>query len=488
MFNAVKQKHVLISVLITLLVWGFFLFKTQITKTLAENVESIKQNVNNDDLLAGFKKERTKGITMFRGNTSRTFYGTGPIPTNPGVLWQYPKEKPLCSNSPVAGIAKYWCGNGWTGQPSVWEHEGITEIIFGAYDKQVHFLNAETGEPTRQPFMTGDIVKGSVTLDPDNFPLLYTGSRDNFYRIIALDRDVPTELWKLEAKISDGVWNNDWDGNSLIEDDILYEGSENGLFHIIKLNREYDALGKVTVAPIELVTIPTFSKEFIDIIGDEDLSIESSPLKIGNTVYIANSGGRIMGFDVSNVEQGIAPTVFDFWTGDDTDATLIADDDGFIYAVSEEERLNARSKEVGQIIKLDPKNPSSPLVWSIQVPKKNGVTGGVWATPALYSDHLYVPTNPGDLLTIDIKTGIVTDSIFVGTHAWSSPNIVDGQLLLGTCEGKLQNYSLGDPSKPEPVWELPIKNQGCIESTPAIWKGNLYFGTREGFIFKVGQK
>lgn len=147
---------------------------------------------------------------MFRGNNSRTFYGTGPVPTDPTVLWKYPKTKPLCASSTVAGVSKVWCGNGWTGQPVVWERpDGVTEVIFGAYDKAIHFVNTETGEATRAPFSTGDIIKGSVTLDPDGFPILYSGSRDNFYRAIALDRDVPTELWKIEAKVSDGVWNND---------------------------------------------------------------------------------------------------------------------------------------------------------------------------------------------------------------------------------------------------------------------------------------
>lgn len=479
-----KRKHFLLLILLSLSVYATTVFDIQ---AIPNSIKSATQTL--EQLQTPSASWRTKGLTMFRGNNTRTFYGTGPVPTKPGILWQYPKDEPLCGSSTVSGLTKLWCGSGWTGQPVVWERtDGVTEIIFGAYDKKIHFLNAETGEQIRPSFATGDIIKGSVTLDPDNFPLLYSGSRDNFYRIIALDRDVPTELWRLEARVSDGLWNNDWDGNALVEDDILYEGSENGIFHIIKLGRGYDAEGKVTVAPVELVTIPTFSKDFISLVGDEDLSIESSPMKIGNTVYIANSGGRIMGFDISEVEQGLAPTVFDFWTGDDTDATLIADEDGYIYAVSEEERLNARSKEVGQIIKLNPNNPSSPLVWSVHVPSKNSVTGGVWATPALYNGYLYVPTNPGELLTIDTKTGIVTNSTFVGTHAWSSPNIIDGNLLLGTCEGKLQNYSLNDPSKPSLVWELPIKSQGCIESTPAIWKGNIYFGTREGYIFKVGEK
>jgi hypothetical protein len=432
---------------------------------------------------------KVRGVTMFRGNNTRTFYGTGPLPTNPSVLWQYPKTKALCGSSTVRGKTTQWCGNGWTGQPVIWERpDGITELIFGAYDKKIHFLNAETGEKTRESFATGDIIKGSVTLDPDGYPILYSGSRDNFYRIIALDRAVPTELWKLEARVSDGVWNNDWDGNGLVEDDILYQGSENGIFHIIKLNREYDMDGNVSVNPTELATIPTFSTEFIEQVGDEDLSIESSPLKVGDIVYITNSGGRIMGFDVSRVEEGIAPTVFDFWTGDDTDATLIADADGFIYAVSEDERLNARSKEVGQIMKLDPRNTVNPLVWGVRVPKKNGYTGGVWATPALFKDHLYVPTNPGDLLTINTKTGKVTSTIPLGFHNWSSPNIIDESLVVGTCEGNLEAFSLKDPASPSPLWSLPILGKGCIESTPVVWNGNFYFGTREGFIVKVGQQ
>jgi outer membrane protein assembly factor BamB len=195
-----------------------------------------------------------------------------------------------------------------------------------------------------------------------------------------------------------------------------------------------------------------------------------------------------MGFDVSEVLSGNAPTVFDFWTGDDTDATLITDDKGFIYAVSEEERLNQRSKEIGQIIKLDTKKPENPLVWNIHVPKRGGVTGGVWATPAIYKDYLYVTTNPGELLTIDKNSGEVLSRIFVGDHAWSSPNVVDDVLTIGTCQGSLKAFSLTNPNTPTEIWSLPIGGESCIESTPAIWKGNFYFGTREGHIFKVGQK
>jgi hypothetical protein len=447
-------------------------------------------------------EQKTKGLLMFRGTPYRNFYGTGPLNTTlPETVWKYPNEnsknnKPLCARSFVGNASKVWCGSGWTGQPVVWERpDGITEIITKTYDKGIHFINASNGTETRGPFYTGDIIKGTVTMDPDNYPLLYSGSRDNFYRIIALDRDVPTELWKIEAKKSDGVWNDDWDPNGIILNDILYTGSENGWFHAIKLNRNYDTSGKVTVAPIEIFKYPTYGDGYIQKVGDDDLSVESSPLLVGDTIYIANSGGRILGFNIENIEKGIAPVVFDFWTGDDTDATLVADSDGFIYSASEYERINEREK-IGQILKLDPKKylekiqkgetptDRDVVVWGIPAPKKRGMTGGLWATPAIRDNRLYVPTNPGDLLLIDTKDGSILDSVFIGTNAWSSPALIDNNLIVGTCEGKILNFDISQDTLNK-VWEYKINSGSCIESSPAVWKGQIFFGARDGYIYSI---
>jgi WD40 repeat protein len=440
-------------------------------------------------------EQKTKGLLMFRGTPYRNFYGTGPLNTiAPEMVWKYPNENsknnsPLCARSFVGNTSKIWCGSGWTGQPVVWVRpDGVTEIITNTYDKGIHFINADNGTETRAPFYTGDIIKGTVTMDPDNYPLLYSGSRDNFYRIIALDRGNPVELWRIEAKKSDGVWNDDWDPNGIILNDILYTGSENGWFHAIKLNRSYDALGKVTVAPVEIFKYPTYSDGYIQKVGDDDLSVESSPLLVGNTIYITNSGGRILGFDIENITQGVAPVVFDFWTGDDTDATLVADKDGFIYSASEYERNNEREK-IGQILKLDPKkysvgNPDAPLVWGISVPKKRGMVGGLWATPAIRDNRLYVPTNPGDLLMINTDNGKIIDSIFIGTNAWSSPALIDDNLIVGTCEGKILNFNIED-DKFEKIWEYKINSGSCVESSPAVWQGQIFFGARDGYIYSI---
>ncbi|MDQ3783711.1 MAG: hypothetical protein M3360_02345, partial [Actinomycetota bacterium] len=39
------------------------------------------------------------GLTTFRGNATRTYYGEGPVPHRPHVLWRYPSSGGLCSES-----------------------------------------------------------------------------------------------------------------------------------------------------------------------------------------------------------------------------------------------------------------------------------------------------------------------------------------------------------------------------------------------------
>ena len=129
------------------------------------------------------------GLLMFRGNPTRTWYGTGPMPTTtPDRVWRYPSSG-MCSQSTNLGSTTTLCGTGWTGQPAVRVTGKGTEVIFGAYDHKVHFLDAATGTPVRAPFATGDIIKGSVTVDPDGYPIVYSGSRDDFFHVIAIDRD-----------------------------------------------------------------------------------------------------------------------------------------------------------------------------------------------------------------------------------------------------------------------------------------------------------
>ena len=434
------------------------------------------------------------GLTMFRGNATHTFYGRGPVPRHPRILWRYPDHK-MCAISFVGRVGNEWCGSGWTGQPAVIERPDGVEVIIGAYDRAIHFIDGATGRDRRPPFMTRDIVKGSVSVDPDGYPLLYSGSRDNYFHIIALDRDRPTELWKLWAyDVPRPLWNDDWDGNAVIRDDYLFEGGENSWYYVIKLNRHYDARGKVQITPHILAQLPGFDDSLFASLGghDHEVSIENSTALFGWTAYFANSGGLISGLDLRHLREDSTSVrrIFRYWDGDDTDASIVIDEEGMLYIASELQRFNHRDTVVGQIVKLDPRRRGNPRVWGIFVPQGGGeAQGGVWATPALFGHTLYVPTNSGRLLAIDRDRGVIKWERPLPHHAWSSPVVVDSTLIVADCEGTIHAYDVRDPDHVPPVlWEFRLPSRACIEATPAVWKGRLYFGARDGYIYAIGDR
>ncbi len=426
------------------------------------------------------------GLLTFRGNPTRTYYGEGPVPAAPEELWRYPDDA-MCSLSKDRGEVSEWCGTGWTGQPAVFEREGRTWVTFGAYDRAVHFVDGATGDDILPPFPTGDIIKGSVTVDPDGFPLLYSGSRDGFFHVLALDREQPTELWKLSADaVSPTMWNDDWDGSALVLGDYLFEGGENSRFHVVKLNRAYDADGKVTVAPELVFDAAGWDDELVAAVGSE-VSIENSVAVFGDTLYFANSGGLVQGWDIGGLRTGAGPPtrVFRYWTGDDTDASVVVDEEGMLYVGSEWERHNERASEVGQMIKLDPSNWEQPLVWSQHDDEVD--KAGVFATPALYEDLVVYATFTGRALGLDRATGEVRWEKHLPGPLMGSPVVVDGVWIQGDCGGVLHAFDVRDTRvEPPELWSVPLG--GCIESTPAVWNGRVYVGTRGGYFHAVGDR
>ncbi len=427
------------------------------------------------------------GLLRFRGNPTHTYYGRGPLPENPRLLWRFPGH-PMCSESWVGNDPKIWCGTGWTGQPAVWVRpDGISEVIVGAFDRAVHFLDLDTGRRTRPDFVTGDIIKGSVTIDPDGDPLIYFGSRDNKLRIVALDRGRPVELWKLDADFVPGIWNNDWDGNPLVLNDMLYEGGENGYLFAFRLHLDYGPGGRVRVRPELLAALKGWNEELLEKVGDRNASIESSVAAFGKRLYFTNSAGRVVGVDTSQIDSGRAPVVFDFWMGDDIDASVVIDETGMLYVAAELERYLPRSDEVGQLVKLDPYTTGDPVVWSLGFPPALGDwKGGIWSTPALDDEALYLTTNSGMLAIVDRRTGEILFTDDLGPHAWSSPALVDDQLIVATCKGQIRDYNVEDPRRPILKWTVTIPSGACIESTPAIWDGRIVVGARDGYLYAFG--
>ncbi len=453
------------------------------------------------------------GFTVFRGNPTRTFYGTGPVPRDPRVVWSAPDER-MCSTEtlPVpsassagsgtdadpttpdapATVTREWCGIGWTGQVLVRQDAtGAVEVMVGAYDGSYRFHDGASGSATRPPFRADQMIKGTGALDPDGFPLVVFGSRDGFLRVVALDRDVPTELWRL-GRHPQGVWNDDWDASPTILDDVLYAAGEDGWLRMWRLRRAYGPDGLVTVDPEVILEVPGFDDELLARLGDRNVSIESSPAITADRVYWVNSGGRVMGIDRAAALDGRLVVTLDVWLGDDGDASIVVDRDGVLYVALEEERRLPAAAGLGQLVRLDPARPDDPVVWRLDIPADPALEdgdGGVWATPALYGEHIYVPTNAGDLLVVDRADGAVVWRERLGGPLWSSPAVVEeaggpAWLIVATCaNASLRGYTLEDPAAPELRWRVPLP--GCVEATPVVWEGSIYVGTRDGRLHAV---
>ena len=442
----------------------------------------------------------------FRGDYTRQGINIGSLPKSPKLKWRYP-EKPMCGQSSVGKKNKMWCGTGWTGQPLTYKNSQDQDVVaFGAFDYGIHFLNALSGKTLYPTFYTKDIIKGTGTLESSG--LLSIGSRDNKLRILILGKDKVEQTWAFDGNIVGGIWNNDWDGSPAFYKNYLIIGGENGWFFIFKLNKQ-EINGELTINPVEIVRIPSFNEELIKKVNDHNMSIENSVTIFKNRVYFANSGGMILGYDIEKLiqqpEQVEEALVFKFWAGDDIDATMGVDEEGMLYVGMEMDRFSKtyvnskrRAQKVGQIFKLnpykwDPKDQETSLEvleWSIHLPLDSKTKlGGVWASPAITKNTVYVSTHTGSLLAIDKLSGEILWKDDVDIHAWSSPVVVDDgehqQLLVANCKGELRNYSLKGKT-PQLEWKFEIPGSPCIESTPTVLNGIIYVGTRDGYFYAIG--
>ena len=432
------------------------------------------------------------GITTFRGNATRDYYGEGPVPSKPVIRWRYPTSRDLCSTSSDKFGTRVWCGTGWTGQPNVIQHpNGRIEVREGAFDSHYHFLNGTTGRPMRPDLVTGDLAKGSATSDADGYPLYYAGSRDNLLRVVAMDRKAPTVLWSFNSRTQPGMlWNDDWDGAPLQVGDYLLEGGENSWFYVIRLHRRYDANGLVRVSPQIVMRVPGWDQQELNDLGDHDVSIENSVAFSNGVVYFSNSGGLVQGWDISDVLNGGThyKRVFRFWDGDETDSSIVIDPQGYLYAARHRtenvsSRPIARDEQVGDLMKLDPRKPNDPLVWSVQLGGL-GPEQGPLDTPAWYHGIVYATWAEGGVAAIDAATGKVLWERSLPAPTWSSPVPIHGKLIVGDGSGSLNCFDISKPRlMPKLLWRIDLG--GIIESTPAVWHGWIYVGTRDGGIYGV---
>lgn len=446
------------------------------------------------------------GLLMFRGSPERTYYGEGPVPDKPVLRWK-------------ADLGSYngWSGTGWTGQPAVVEwtpelarlmfprgNSPQVEVIVGALDGRVHFFDGLTGKRSRKPFTPPriDNIKGSVVIDPDGYPIMYLGIRGGAYHIVSLIDY--TVLGSIPGAVNPqtgeavGYWP-DFDGSCVVQDGVLYEGGENAWLYRIPLKRDliYERPGQVVPPMKEWKTVytPMVTQLAMDSLAlCRDGSMETSPCISEERLYVGTQNGMVLGFDCRTLKLR-----FQYYIGDDTDATVIADGKGYIYAANQADYNPAK---LASLCKLNPRTSpdkwQEALVWKLSFTASSSkakdfldnVDGGILGTPALGPSEdespdalIYVPvaTRPfkeGILACVEAESGKIRWQKKYSSHIWSSPAVIDNKVIVADVAGVLHCLGAFDGRE---LWKIQVP--GVIESTPAVWKEWIYVGAKDGWFY-----
>jgi hypothetical protein len=472
-----------------------------------------------------------KGVTTFRGNNYRNAPGFGAANVTEKKL------EPIWNIStgtfdfwPMTG----WKGAGWTGQPLIvqWddsmrqimnlypdkkEKDGLTEIIYPTMDGKIYFMDLSDGTPTRDPIDMGFIVKGTASVDPRGYPLLYvgqgvgmSGDQSSDYSCIHIYSLIDgKEQYKYGFEAKDPFSLRDswqgWDASPLVASDadaLIWTG-ENGILYVFQLHADFDeSAGTVSVSPDEPVKYRYDTPRN----GDDKLSgtrpdtrwygVEDSPLAYGNYVYFTDNGGWLQCVDLNTMQPVWVQDVTD-----DSDATMVLEEDGpgvYLYTGSEIDKSLERGSGAGNAYIRKINALTGEIVW--EVPYlcfyEEGSNGGVIASPVLGRGNLqgmvfYTIARTGKskdsglMAALDKKTGEVVWEKGMDHFSWSSPIPVytgdgTGYLVQCDCVGGMM---LLDGVTGEVYSKISM--DGNVEASPAVYNNIVVVGTRGQKIYGV---
>lgn len=452
------------------------------------------------------------GVLTFRGNNFRNApaYGTADITQKKlQVVWTQATGDVYADNS-------HWAGAGWTGQPLLvnWpkatkQAMGLTtkqindpnfvEVIYPVVDGKVYRLDLATGTQTKKPIDVGFAFKGTGSIDPRGYPLLYSGMGLNQngdktgpwrYRIFDLIQNKEVSGWNG----TDAGAPRDWgafDSSALVNaaTDTLIEPAENGLVYKVKLNAKFDAKAKtVSVNPV-------FHKLNYNTPDSTRHGIESSAAAWRNLMFAGDNDGNIVCWDATTLQ-----VVWVRPTGDDTDATIVLEDgaDGpFIYTGNEMDKRGEAGATSGPITiqKLNALTGERVWSYSIDAVYNKAVNGGLMATPVLgtgeVSDLVFFniaktgSDATGTLVALDKKTGTVVWKRSLSAFSWSSPLLLtgtDGHTygVIGDSRGLLHLFN---PNTGEDYSTLQLSQN--IEASPSAYGNMLVVGTYAKLLYGI---
>lgn len=444
------------------------------------------------------------GIATFRGNNYRnsSTYGTTQVNNaSLSMVWSH-----------SIGRLDGWSGCAWTGQPLVaqWDEQtrnnmnifsskkkkdNLVEVIYATLDGQIHFYDLDDGQPTRNAIHMNMNFKGSGSLDPRGYPLLYVGS--GLYTFGKSPRMFVVSLITGEILYeyghNDSFAKRDWtafDSCPLVdaETDTLIWPGENGILYTIKLNTQYDPdAGTISVSPdtpVKTRYSSAYSKD------GRYLGYESSVSIVDDYLYVSENGGMFYCVDLNTMELVWAQDV-----GDDSNASPAfewgKDGRGYVYTASSLHWTAKNKKGSVTMYKLDAQ--TGEIVWehTHDCVTETNISGGIQATPLLGKEgttienmlFYTVARTPnaydGTMYAVNRETGELIYEVDTVNYAWSSPVAMyteegEAYIAFANASGKIR---LINGATGKVLYALGLGNS--VEASPIVYKNMMVIGTRE---------
>jgi outer membrane protein assembly factor BamB len=473
-------------------------------------------------------------IATFLGDSARGYYGIGPVPETLNVIWKANigsgltggtgKESTRTAPGVPAGMVK-WSGTGWTGQPALVREGGRLYLVVGGFDHNLVKIDAETGKEL-WAYAFDDVIKGSPTVFqmPGTGKLaVVCGSRRGFPRAMddptiapvrCVDFETGEELWRLTVPRTKS-YSRDADSSPILVGDTLYVAVESGYVYAIDPTTT-EAWGKYRKPAITAEQLLLGDKRAASHRGN--LVLESSPSVIGPTLYASSGAGHVYGLRLGDLS-----VVWDYWIGSDIDGSPVTTSDGYILQAVEKQYISAQ----GGVLKLDPrKDPQDALVWYYPTANRTfvdwqgGVIGSVSVNdhdvaekgrPALAAftaidGNLYVVSQDetdGTATSPQGKAGVPKAKLVFKDAiggAISTPIMVDDHIVAAGYDSTVHVYRIDYEAaggvalkdRAGTPWSVGIKEvaafigAGNYESTPIVWQGRIYIGSRDGSLYCLG--
>ena len=489
---------------------------------LQQNGETVSAYTPSETVqfLSGDEYQQAEGVLSFRGSCFRQNPYYGVVTATEGKLQKLWNHETFSVQKGEGGnYSGVWTGSGWTGQALAvrWDAEtkaimnmydsakakdGLIEIIYATMDGNIYFYDMETGEPTRNKLVFGVPFKGSGSVDPRGWPILYVGQGDHYskegkaskaYAISLIDGRVLATLGAKPDSFAKRTWHA-YDSAAIVDagTDTLFYPGENGIFYRMKLNTTYDkAAGILTMDPETPVKLRYEADRTKS--GNYWLGYEASAVAWRNYVYLCDNAGFMNCVDVNTME-----TVWVQDTWDDTNATPCLEEDpengtAYLYVGNTlDNKADKNGKGDVAFFKIDA--CTGEIIWQkvYTISTTSHITGGFQGSAVLGRGELeglvittYCSTGngyAGYVVAYDTETGNEVWSYKVSVYTWCSPVAMydaNGKAYIAVCDCGGNLILLDGHGN-----ELDkINLESNIESSPVAFDNYIVIGTRIKGIF-----